>query len=236
MKKIIISGSIYEIYEYEKTITGKGGHKEAENLEQQEKNYQNQNIRRRNNVRRLVCANFKNEDCKFLTLTFRDNITDIKTCNLEFKNFIKRLKYNYRLKNLKYVAVIEFQKRGAIHYHVMLSTPYIKQKDLQALWRNGFIYINKINNVDNLGAYLVKYMLKDTEDKRLQGQKAYLFSKNLIQPIEISDIKYPDLFESYKMILENKLKQKKCTSVYESTYDTECLGSCFYQQFNLDRI
>lgn len=236
MKKIIISGPIIELYEYEKTIVGKGGYKEIKDLEQQEKNYQNQNIRRRNNVRRLVCANFKNTDCKFLTLTFKENVTDIKACNLEFKNFIKRLKYNYKLKELKYIAVIEFQKRGAIHYHVMLNIPYIPQKDLQELWRNGFIFINKIDNVDNLGAYLVKYMTKDTEDVRLQGEKAFFCSRNLIKPIEVSDISYPDLFESHKMILEKAIKQKKCTSVIESTYDTECLGTCFYQQFNLNRF
>lgn len=236
LKKIIITGSIYELYEYEKTIVGKGGHKEIKDLMQKEKNYQNQNVRRRNNVRRLVCANFTNENCKFLTLTFAENVTDIKACNLEFKNFVKRLKHNYKLENLKYISVIEFQKRGAVHYHVMLNIPYIPQKDLQKLWGNGFVFINKIDNVDNLGAYLVKYMTKDTSDIRLQGQKAFFHSKNLIQPIEITDIKYPDLYESHKMIFEEKIKQKKCTSVYESTYDTECLGLCYYQQYNLDRI
>lgn len=236
MKKLVIAGSIREIYEYEKTIIGKGGHKEIKDLIQKEKNYQNQNIRRRNNIRRLVCANFINTDSKFLTLTFADNITDIKFCNKEFKNFIKRLKYNYNLNNLKYVAVIEFQKRGAVHYHVMLTTPYIPLQEIQTLWGHGFVFINKINNVDNLGAYLVKYMTKDSSDTRLQGEMAYLHSRNLKKPIEVSNINCPDLFNSHMMILEQKIKQKKCTPVYESTYDTECLGQCYYQQYNLDRI
>ena len=234
MRKIIKTGSIIELYEYEKTIIGKGGHQELKNLEQKERNYQNQNIRRRNNVRRLVCANFTNENCKFLTLTFVENETDIKKCNLEFKNFIKRLKYQFKLNDLKYITVIEFQKRGAVHYHVMLNIPYIPHKKLEKLWKNGFVFVNKIKNVDNLGAYLVKYMTKDTADKRLQGQKAYFCSRNLNKPLEMTDIKYSDLFESHWKMIENKIK--KCTPVYESTYDTECFGSCHYTQYNLNRI
>ena len=134
---------------------------------------------------------------------------------------------------MKYIAVIEFQKRGAIHYHVMLNTPYIPQEEIQNLWRNGFVFINKIDNVDNLGDYIVKYMTKDTAHKRLQGEKAYFCSRNLEKPFEITDTKYLDLFATYKKQIEKIIK--KCTPTYESTYDTECLGQCHYIQYNLDR-
>ena len=108
------------------------GYKEAKNLEQKEKNYNQQVIKRRNNVRRLLCCNFSDKD-KFFTLTFENNETDIQKCDKEFKKFIQRLKYTYKLKDFKYLAVIEFQERGAVHYHIICNLPYVPQKELQEL-------------------------------------------------------------------------------------------------------
>ena len=129
LKKYIITGHIIEVYEYKNYICGRGGNtgvkKGCADLENKLRNYCNTNQRRRDTIRRLACCNFNNKYDKFLTLTFADNMTDIKECNLLFKNFIKRLKYQYDLHNLKYLAVIEFQQRGAVHYHVLLNIPYI---------------------------------------------------------------------------------------------------------------
>jgi len=167
------------------------------------KNYANTNQRRRDKIRRLACCNFNVKYAKFLTLTFAENMTDIKECNVLFKNFIKRLKYNYSLKSIKYLAVIEFQKRGAVHYHVLLDIPYIPQEELQEVWGNGFVYINAITHVDNIGAYVLKYITKDNNDSRLMGQKAYLTSRNLIKPSEIVNHDLKD-FEN----IENKIISK----------------------------
>jgi len=161
-------------------------------------------------------------------------MTDIQECNIIFKNFIKRLKYNYNIQNLKYLAVIEFQQRGAVHYHVLLNIPYIPHKELQELWGNGFVFINAIEHVDNIGAYILKYITKDNNDKRLMGQKAYLTSRNLIKPEEVLN---HDLKEFYK--LESKIIQKyklnDLKPIYESNYTTEILGDCEYKQYNLER-
>lgn len=232
MRVIIRTGSIYELLDYEKTIFGKGGYKEVSDLEQRERNYQNQVKKRRDNVRRLACANFTKDNCKFLTLTFKENITDIKKCNNEFKNFIKRLKYSYKINDLKYLAVIEFQKRGAIHYHCILNIPFIPQEELLKLWKNGLIWINRIDNVDNVGAYLVKYMTKDNADERLMGEMGYLHSRNLKKPIVITDTKDIELFNTH-LLLAKKVIKNSCPE-YEATFDTP-LGKCHYQQFNLDR-
>ena len=81
------------------------------------------------------------------------------------------MKYNYD--SFKYLAVVEFQKRGAIHYHMLSDFGYIEQKELEKIWGNGFVWIRDLltgNNgkpVDNVGAYLVKYMNKNIIDKRL---------------------------------------------------------------------
>ena len=239
LKKYVITGHILEVYSYDYYIHGKGGFsgtdKGQAEIENALKNYANTNQRRRDKIRRLACTNFNNKYDKFLTLTFAENKTNIEECNLLFKNFIKRLKYKYNLLCLKYLAVIEFQERGAVHYHVLLNIPYIPHKELQELWGNGFVFVNAISHVDNLGAYILKYMTKDNNDTRLMGKKAYLTSRNLKQEETIvnHDLRDFDKLES-KIIQKYNLNDLK--AVYEANYDTEMLGNCTYKQYNLERI
>lgn len=203
------------------------------------KNYANNNQRRRDTIRRLAVSNFSSEHDKFLTLTFKENITDIKVANNLFKKFIMKLKYNYGLDKLKYLAVIEFQKRGAIHYHVLLHIPYIPHKELQELWGHGFVFINAIKHVDNLGAYILKYMTKDNEDIRLVGQKGYLKSRGLVEPrvFQNENIKDKQDADSFLKIQE-QFKDENISEykVYESSFDTEFLGTCKYKQYNFRRL
>jgi hypothetical protein len=186
------------------------------------------NITARNNLRRLALMNFDNKS-KFITLTYKDNVTDLEESNGEFKKFIKRL--NYYLKkegkeSVQYLTVIEFQKRGAIHYHMICNLNYIKAETLSKLWRHGFVKINRITHVDNIGAYVVKYMTKEDADVRLIGKKMYQCSKGLRKPVEITGR------EATKIIFE--LKNKKVA--YSSSYKNKLLDSFItYQEINLDR-
>jgi len=89
----------------------------------------------------------------FITLTFADNITDIKIANKEFNKFIYKIKRVY--KDLKYICVPEFQKRGAVHYHLLTNININNDKliykqidnnkylDIK-YWNNGF---DKIENI-----------------------------------------------------------------------------------------
>lgn len=234
LKKYIVTGDIIEVYNYQYYTCGSGGARQRGEAteENKQKNYANTNQRRRDTIRRLACCNFNNKYDKFLTLTFADNKTDVKECNVLFKAFIRKLR-TFEPK-LKYLAVIEFQERGAVHYHVLLNIPYIPQETLQDLWGHGFVFINAITHVDNIGAYVVKYMTKDNTDTRLRGQKAYLFSTNLKKPQKVinHDLKSFD-------ILEDKLYEKynldKIRPIYASNYDTQILGHCEYKQYNLKR-
>lgn len=239
LKKYVITGHIVEVYEYKNYFHGRGGYtgvsKGNAEIENKLKNYSNTNQKRRDTIRRLACCNFNNKYDKFLTLTFADNMTDIKECNLLFKNFIKRLKYTYDLKDLKYLAVIEFQKRGAVHYHVLLNIPYIPQKELQDVWGNGFVFINAIEHVDNIGAYVLKYITKDNNDFRLMGQKAYLTSRNLKKPEEVLNHNLKD-FDKLECKIIQKYNLNDLKPIYSSNYTTEILGYCEYKQYNLERI
>lgn len=227
-KKLVVSGNVAELYEYEQpTIKGYTRQRIGranENMTDEKTKIENRKktrIRARQSVSRLVNANASRMD-KFITLTFKDNVTDIRQANKEFKKFIQRLNYNTKGR-LMYIAVIEFQKRGAIHYHMLSNAPYIENEQLNALWGNGFVKINKIDNVDNLGAYVTKYMNKDLKDDRLQGKRCFLTSKNLKREKEIYNAE----------IIDELLPQFDINRVYHKSYDSEYNGKVIYTQFVL---
>ncbi|MFA5991658.1 MAG: hypothetical protein WC794_05455 [Candidatus Doudnabacteria bacterium] len=122
----------------------------------------------------------------FLTLTFAKNVTDIDEANLEFHDFIGRLNVEVtgeKKRKLKYVAVIEFQKRGAVHYHVIFfNLPFLEKDKIFKIWGNGYIDIHKIAQVKNIGFYITKYMTKKMDDDRLKNRSCYLVSKGLLKP------------------------------------------------------
>lgn len=238
--KVFISGDIIEVKEYSRLNTAMTFDDDLEKAPPGEsldnaENYRRRNQLRRDMIRRLACHNFSNKS-KFVTLTFRDNdnfdIKDPIACNAEFGKFRKRLKRKFG--NIKHLAVIEFQDkndRGAVHYHCFFDLPYISAKELEAIWGNGFIKINAINHVDNLGAYVIKYMTKDTEDDRLKGIKAYNTSKNLDRPYEFSSWKKHDQEKILKLLED----LKETAPVYSAKYDSEQAGKINYLQFNNNR-
>lgn len=137
-------------------------------------------------IARIVDCNF-DKNTKFVTLTFRENITDITFTNNEFKKFIQRLKRKIAKKNqvVKYLATWEKQKRGAIHYHVIFfSFGYFSKVTLEKIWRNGFVQINKVDvdSRENRGRYLSKYFAKDLDIKE-HKKKAFFKSQNLRTPV-----------------------------------------------------
>lgn len=232
-EKIVVTQGIVEVWRYEKLNIKGGGERDGDG-EHHETNYKQRQKHRRNRIRQLVCSNF-DSGSKFVTLTFNDShefdIRDVQACNQYFRKFILRLKYRYP--DLKYVAVIEFQDkngRGAVHYHMICNLPYIKKADLQEIWKGGFVKINAIDKVDNVGAYVVKYMCKDTEDTRLCGENAYLHSKGLQEPVEVCTWKgESDLWRQLHETIESE------TPSYSAKYESEYAGKIEYMQYNFNR-
>lgn len=227
-KKVVVSGNVIEVYEYENDVlygykdTKKivKGRQSVASAEDKEKNREKVLSRARKDLRRTINCNIQ-EYSKFLTLTFADNIKDLDLANYEFKKFILRLNYHYKIK-VKYSAVIEFQKRGAIHYHVVLYnlTQKIDVGVFQDIWKQGFIKINSIKDVDNVGAYVCKYMTK-TDDDRLLGRKMYFNSRGLNKPQEIKE---SDLVSALDGSLQNQ------TPKYENKFSND-YNSINYKQY-----
>lgn len=92
--------------------------------------------------------------------------------------------YGTKKSVLKYIAVWEKQKRGAIHYHIILfDIPFIKTKKIEEIWGNGFIKINKIDvdSKENRGRYISKYFSKSVDEKDYK-KKSFFKSRNLKKP------------------------------------------------------
>lgn len=227
--KMKISGNVVEFWEFSNPIflegNKSGGRRKAgEEKSEKADEYKKQNDRRsRADFRSLVAANFSDGD-KFLTLTFRDtdkfDIRNVSDTNVQFKKFIQRLRYwckkNGKPDNFKYLAVIEFQdenKRGAVHYHLISNIGYIPHEELERIWGMGFIGINRIENVDNIGAYISKYMAKDLGDPRLEGKKNFLPSKGLDQPTVVYGSQAGKLLKQWE-------KQKKKSSLTATKANT----------------
>lgn len=141
----------------------------------------------------------------FITLTFAQNVTDITEANKKFHNWrrsIQRIKPDFL-----YICVPEFQKRGAVHYHLLCNLEVGKeiQTDKKRMfdmstkawnefyykvpyWENGFVHCYNLHEFDDSfqpALYMVKYMYKDM-DNRLYQHKKVMCSHNVKKPSELT--------------------------------------------------
>lgn len=99
--------------------------------------------------------------CKWVTLTYSENMTDTKRLYEDFKKFNMRMRYKgYKY---EYIVAMEPQGRGAWHAHMVMifdnKAPFIDNKVMSDIWKHGFTTTKKLDkNVDNLGAYLTAYL------------------------------------------------------------------------------
>lgn len=104
--------------------------------------------------------------CKWVTLTYKENMTDTKKLYDDFKRFNMKLRYYLSKQNYKYeyIVAMEPQGRGAWHAHILMifdcKAPYIDNNDVMAsIWGHGFTSTKDLDgSIDNLGAYLTAYL------------------------------------------------------------------------------
>ena len=101
----------------------------------------------------------------WITLTYKENMTDTKKLYNDFKLFNMRIQEYFKKsgnEKAEYIVMMEPQARGAWHAHLLYifphKAPFIKNKDLESIWGHGFVKIKKLDNVDNVGAYLTAYL------------------------------------------------------------------------------
>ena len=133
-------------------------------------------------LRYLVNKNFRgalNE--LFITLTYRGELQTrdhLKVGN-DYKNFLKRLKYEFKgISTIDAIKVLEPHESGNWHMHVLLrfndlEKVYIANEDLKEIWGNGWVTVNSLRDVDNVGAYVSAYLadveVSEDDAKHLEG-------------------------------------------------------------------
>ena len=131
---------------------------------------------------------------------------------------------------LKYIVAIEFQERGAIHYHVLFfNFSFVTKGKLSKIWKQGFLDVRRTKGDDTqeIIGYLCKYMSKELEDERLCGQKSYFCSRELRKPIiRRNQNKNSFFIEFYGDDLET-IKE------FSKKYSSEYCGEFEYSIYNL---
>lgn len=191
-------------------------------------------IRTRINCQRLAKANV--DDWKsFITLTYSENMQDIKKAKIDLNYFVKNIK---KIKSdFRYIAIPEFQKRGAIHFHLLSNLDLqdnniiIKQKSNKKYydvkyWNKGFTSFELLKgDIKKIIGYISKYMTKECDD-RLFGIRRFTCSQNLIKPKE----EYVNTFNQNELeYLTKLLESKEC--IYENTYKDNLDNEVNYMEF-----
>jgi hypothetical protein len=173
---------------------------------------------------------------KFVTLTYRGEVTDLTQVLKDFSKFQKRFAYAfYGTKDLpqKYLAVYEIQRKRAKkygkevwHFHcVYFNLPWIDKHLMQDCWSHGFIDVRDVSAVGNIGFYMTKYMLKDANDPKTIGHRLYLTSAGLKRPQIIR----------YEPIINNLLHDFSLDIMTSETppKETKYLGELVRRRFNI---
>lgn len=103
---------------------------------------------------------------RWCTLTYAENMTDTTRLYQDFEKFNKRFQYYCKKHNFgrpEYIVMMEPQGRGAWHAHLLYiwqdrQAPFISNDVFASLWGHGFVKIKRLDNVDNVGAYLTAYL------------------------------------------------------------------------------
>lgn len=232
--RVVQTGDRVEIYQYESPVKlhlkpkRKVRQNKLHTVRDQE--YRSRRAHRANNaLRRLANGNFSRAG-KFLTLTFNNDqqfdINDIKQCNRHYRVFIKKLQLKFP--GLKYLTVLEFQKRGAVHYHILNDLPFINKEDIATLWGHGFVDVREIKHPEAVGGYIAKYMAKNSLDPRFSENRSYFVSKTLLRPITIYGFKAAPIIQ--------EIKQKQLKSVFSNQYYSAYHKQVKYSEYNLNYI
>jgi len=103
----------------------------------------------------------------FITLTFSKVVTN-ERAKLVFKRFIMRLRRRFGAASA--VWRMEFQERGAIHFHLLaFNVPFWKQSELQQTWEActeeamSIVDIRLVHGAKSIMSYVSKYIAKADE-------------------------------------------------------------------------
>lgn len=136
------------------------------------------------NARAMINANVTDvSKVRWCTMTYKENMTDPKRLYMDFQQFNQRFQYYCKIHGYskpEYIVMMEPQGRGAWHAHLLyiwqdMKAPFIPNEEFRELWGHGFVKIKKLDNVDNVGAYLTAYLgdmeFDEIQENDIDGKK-----------------------------------------------------------------
>jgi hypothetical protein len=103
----------------------------------------------------------------FITLTYEKDQTDAQTAKAHLRSFIKRIQRLYKGREMAFVWRMEFQERGAVHFHVMaFNLPFTPKETIKSMWAqviggyDPFTRIEMIYSAKKTMNYVGKYVAK----------------------------------------------------------------------------
>lgn len=117
-------------------------------------------------VRDLINCNVTvPENVRWMTFTYAENMTDNKRLCSDRGAFWKRVIRWHNKQSLpipEYISIVEPQGRGAWHLHELWiykeKAPFLPNETIRNLWQQGFVTVKKLEDVDNIGAYITAYL------------------------------------------------------------------------------
>jgi len=243
--KTITYGNYLELYKYEHVPFNIGRNKQTffdsnfneivEDIEDvrepRQKKERRQDSYKRASLafKRLLSANMGESNFPVLiTLTYSENIKEIKFARKDYNAFAKSLRYIFGQK-IKYICVSEFQSSGRVHFHTLVwflpfgvAESERNSRLVASLWGKGFVDIVQTDGSRLLINYLSKYLTKNFNDRRLDGMKLYLCSRNVLRPV----VTCGDFLARFELSTAVVLQQKD--------FDTLWLGKGRYQLIRLN--
>jgi len=188
-------------------------------------------LRAREDFRRLVSANLDGvASPSFLTLTFASDIS-LSEAYKNLKRFFEHLRRT-RYSNVRYIAVVEWQRRGVPHFHILIwGVPsYVVQEErstrnLQRIWLRGYLDIRPSDGSPKLATYMAKYLFKALSDKRYGHRKAYSASRNVMRPVLYKNGEAANYMDLMQLSTLDPLQEKE--------YKTQYLGRANYKQYDI---
>ena len=187
-------GNRVEVRKYHTARYGEHGEKRGRRQRPTTEAMKDANRRRaEDKLRRLMVANFTDDDI-YLTLTYRrEERPDAEGAKKILKKFFDALRRVYKKAGapLKYIIVTE-QKTRAIHHHLVLNDPGIRNFNttIRRLWTHGGYHTEALypdKDYEKLASYFLKPEKPGGEDDQVQS-KRYSCSRNLVQPEKKTEV------------------------------------------------
>ena len=194
-------------------IKGKGKGDNSKKSNTTEESYYYNQRRKRNDIIDLVDINFENQKSCFITLTFADEVEYQFAVN-GFKGFARNARRRYN--NFKYVATIELQQRGVIHFHIICNITEQEECNqfVSNYWTYGTYDVQSIYGRNKLALYMTKQFTAQDKTSLLFNRRCYFVSQGLDKPYVVKSWDISDsAYNSIKLaVVDNLITRNSVTN------------------------